>query len=169
MTRKPKAVGIYNNEIFIANFSYDGNINKGFNVLRPVTKEMLEELRDVDSYKPYCKDLWIEAVRHNNYEGSLEEYAQELIDEADVDNDEEAFPNKDESGLEYLTDNERRDADNFLDTHCGIKVGTWECCGWYEPDIERYHEDGWYSDFKKFDYVFDVQLAAQYYKSLKKK
>ena len=168
MTREPKAVGIYDREIFIANFNEDGTI-KGFDVLRPVTKDMLEELRDVDSYKPYCKDLWIEAVRHGNYEGSLEEYAQECIDEADVDNDGESFPGKDESGLEYLTENERKQADDFLLDTEDIEVGTWESSGWYAPTHDTYHEDGWYSDFKKFDYVFDLQLATQYYKSLKKK
>ena len=168
MTKRPKAVGIYNQEIFIANFNEDGSI-MGFDVLRPVTKDMLEELRYVDSYKPYCEDLWIEAVRNGNYEGSLEEYAQELIDEADVDNDEESFPGKDESGLEYLTLNERNDADEFLLDEYDIEVGTWESSGWYDPTHKVYHEDGWYSDFKKFDLVFDLQLATQYYKSLKKK
>lgn len=167
MAKQPKAVGIYNKEIFIANFNEDGTI-KAFYVLRPVTKEMLEELRDVDSYKPYCKDLWIMAVRSGNYEGSLEEYAQERIDEADVDNDEESFPDKDESGLEYLTFNERNDADEFLLNEYDIEVGTWESSGLYSPTHEVYHEDGWYSDFKKFDLVFDLQLAMQYYKSLKK-
>ena len=168
MKLKPKAVGIYDKEIFIANFNEDGSI-RGFDVLRPVTASMLEELRDVDSYKAYCKDLWVEAVRAGHYEGSLEEYAQELIDEADVDNDEESFPCKDESGLEYLTENERKDADEFLLNEYDIEVGTWECSGWYEPTMEKYHDGEWYSDFKKFDYVFDLQLATQYYKSLKKK
>ena len=168
MVRQPKAVGIYNKEIFIAKFNEDGTI-MGFDVLRHVTKDMLEELRDVDSYKPYCKDLWIEAVRSGNYEGSLEEYAQELIDESDADNDEESFPGKDESGLEYLTLNERNDADEFLLNEYNIEVGTWESSGWYDPTHEVYHKDGWYSDFKKFDLVFDLQLATQYYKSLKKK
>lgn len=162
-----KAVGIYNKEIFIASIE-DGKI-VGFDVLRPVTQEMLDDLRDAGTYKDYCKDLWICAVQQGTTELGLEDFAQELIDEADVDNDEESFPCKDESGLEYLTVNERNDADEFLLDEYDIEVGTWECSGWFPPNQDVYHEDGWYSDFKKFDYVFDLQLATQYYKSLKKK
>lgn len=123
---KPKAVGIYNKEIFIANFNEDGKII-GFDVLRPVTQEMLDDLRNAGTY--------------------------------------EAFPCEDESGLEYLTENEIKQADNFLLDTEDIEVGTWECSGWYAP-TDTYHEDG--CDFKKFDYVFDLKLAKQYYKSLKK-
>ena len=168
MPRQPKAVGIYNKEIFIANFEEDGSI-RGFDVLRPVTKEMLDDLRDAGTYKDYCKDLWKCAVQQDTTELGLEDFAQELIDEADVDNDEESFPCKDESGLEYLTENERKQADKFLLDEYDIEVGTWECSGSFPPTHDVYHEDGWYSDFKKFDYVFDLQLATQYYKSLKKK
>lgn len=160
MERKPKAVGIYNKEIFIANFDKDGNIIN-FYVLCHVDAEELADLRDPDSYKEYCRDMWVEAVRAGQTERSLLEFAQELIDEADVDNDEEAFPLKDESGLGYLTQEEREVADNFLLAEYGIEVGTWECTGMYEPgsfDNEN---------FKKFDLVYDFELAEQYYKTLK--
>ena len=60
-------------------------------------------------------------------------------------------------------------ADAFLLETEDIEVGTWEASGSYSPTIEVHHNDGWYSDFKKFDLVFDLQLATQYYKSLKKK
>ena len=161
MKKAPKAVGIYDKEIFIAKFDENGIIYN-FDVLRPVTAEMLEELRDASTYKNYCDDLWRCAVRAGNTELGLEDFAQELIDEADVDNDPEAFPCKDESGLEYLTENERKDADDFLLESEDMEVGTWECSGLYPPTHSN-------SDFKKFDYVFDLKLATQYYKSLKKK
>lgn len=167
MKKAPTAVGIYDKEIFIAKFNEDGTI-MGFDVLRHVTADKLEDLRDAGTYKEYCVDLWRCAVAAGSTELGLEDYAQELIDEADVDNDPEAFPCKDESGLEYLSIEEREAADKFLLERYAIEVGTWESSGWYPPTMERYHEDGWYSDFKKFDYVFDKALAKQYCDSLKK-
>ena len=172
MERKPKAVGIYNKEIFIANFDENNNITN-FDVLRHVDAEELADLRDPDSYKEYCRDLWVEAVRAGQTESSLLEFAQELIDEADVDNDEEAFPLKDESSLEYLTQEERQVADNFLEEEYGIEVGTWESSGSFPPTIETVigtDTNGnyiWGTKFKKFDLVFDFELAEQYYKTLK--
>lgn len=167
MAKQPKAVGIYNNEIFIANFNEDGTI-MGFDVLRPVSTSQLEYFRDESEIKERVRDLWIEAVRTGRYEDSLDDYAQGVIDETDMD-DEENYPFKDESGLEYLTEDEREKADAFLLETEDIEVGTWEASGSYSPTIEVHHNDGWYSDFKKFDLVFDLQLATQYYKSLKKK
>jgi len=160
-----KTVGIYDREIFIAELDKEGNFIRFCDVLRPVSAEMLEELRDASSYKEYCRDLWQCAVQAGTTELGLEDFAQELIDEADCDNDEEAFPYKDESGLEYLTEEERKTADKFLLEHDNIEVGTWECGGIYNPD--SFERNG--KKFRKFDYVFDRKLARQYYKSLKKK
>lgn len=172
MSKKPKAVGIYDKEIFIANFNDDGTI-KYFYVLRPVSAELLSDLRDPDTYKSYCEDLWRCAVQAGNTESGLLEFAQELIDEADCDNDDEAFPLKDDSGLEYLTQEEREAADNFLQEEYGIEVGTWECSGSFPPTIEdcvgwdEKNEPIWVTNFKKFDLVFDFELAEQYYNTLK--
>ena len=91
---RPKAVGIYNNEIFIANFNEDGSIY-GFDVLRPITTSQLKCFRDESEIKEYVRDLWAEAVRSGHYEGSLDDYTQETIDNTDFD-DEENFPFKDE-------------------------------------------------------------------------
>ena len=172
MTKRPKAVGIYDKEIFIANFDENGNIAH-FDVLRPVEASMLSDLRDADTYKEYCRELWEQAVLAGNTEESLLDFAQELIDEADVDDDEEAFPLKDESGLEYLTQEEREVADNFLEAEYGIEVGTWEASGCFPPTMETVigtDENGdniWGTKFKKFDLVYDFELAEQYYKTLK--
>lgn len=165
MKRRPKAVGIYNDEIFIANFDEEGNIN-GFDVLRSVTKNMLEELRDADSYEDYCEDLWKCAVQAGSTKLGLHEFAQELIDEADVDNDEEAFPLKDDSGIEYLTEEERELADKFLLEHSNIEVGTWEASGSYPPTYDQLINGQWVTTFKKFDYVFDEELAKKCYVTL---
>lgn len=171
MSKKPKAVGIYDEEIFIANFNDDGTI-RNFEVLRPVSAEMLSDLRDADTYKDYCEDLWRCAVQAGNTESGLLEFAQELIDVADCDNDDEAFPLKDDSGLEYLTPEEREAADNFLQEEYGIEVGTWESSGSFPPTMEvcigRNEKDEpiWGTNFKKFDFVFDFDIAEQYYKTL---
>lgn len=159
MARKPKAVGIYDKEIFIAKFDENGNI-EGFDVLRHVTATMLADLRDAGTYKDYCEDLWRSAVMARSTELGLEDFAQELIDEADCDGDDEAFPLKDDYGLQYLEDEEREAADEFLLDTYDIEVGTWECSGSYEPC-------GFSDDkFEKFDFVFDKELAEAYYKTL---
>ena len=155
-----KAVGIYSQEIFIAELDKDGNFVRFSDVLRPVSTDKLEELRDADSYKEYCRDLWECAVRAGTTELGLLAFAQELIDEADIDNDDEAFPCKDDSGLEYLTVEEREAADKFMSEHEDTEVGTWECGGAYSPN-------SFSDDFKKFDYVFDKKLAKQYYDKIK--
>ena len=90
----------------------------------------------------------------------LVDFAQECIDEAGVDDDDEAFPCKDDSGLQYLDEEERKLADKFLLEHDSIDVGTWECGGMYAPN-------SFDKEFKKFDFVFDKELAKQFYKTLK--
>ncbi len=156
-----KTVGIYDKEIFIAELDDKGNFVRFIGVLRPVTEKMLDDLRDACTYKEYCRDLWVCAVRAGRTELGLEEYAQELIDEACCEDDEETFPGKDDGYVQYLTEEEREKADKFLLEHEKIEVGTWECGGMYSPD-------SFSEDFKKFDYVFDKKLAKQYYETLKK-
>ncbi len=157
-----KAVGIYEREIFIAEVE-DGKFVRFTDVLRPITASMLEDLRDAETYKDYCEDLWKCAVNNGTTELGLLDFAQECIDDADVDNDDEAFPFKDDSGLQYLDDEERKLADEFLLEHDSIEVGTWECSGMYAPNSFDKDTD----KFKKFDFVFDKELAKQFYKTLK--
>lgn len=157
MKEKGIPVGIYNKEVYIA--LYEDGVFHGFGVIRPVTEEMLSDLRDADTYKNYCEDLWKCAVQAGNTELGLLDFAQELIDEADIDNDDEAFPCKDESDCQYLTGEYREIADAYLKGQ-GINVGTWESAGSYAPN--SFNED-----FKKFDYVLNKTEAQKFYKTLK--
>lgn len=163
MKEKAVPVGIFQKEIFIALYR-DGKLY-GFDVIRPVEANVLEELRDPDSYQEYCEDLWKGAVQAGATRLGLREYAEQCIDEADCLNDDEAFPGKDESGCENLTPELRKEADNYLMDECGVEVGTWECSGSFCPN-------SFYKNFKKFDYVFDNDAARKsakdYYKKIAK-
>lgn len=162
MKEKAIPVGIFQKEIFIAVYR-DGKL-KDFNVIRPVDTETMDALRDPDSYQDYCEDLWKCAVQAGSTKLGLVDFAQELIDEADCDNDDEAFPCKDDSYTEYLTPEMRKEADEFLSWYNHIDVGTWESAGGYAPNSFN-------KDFKKFDYVFNNdesrKAANEYLKSLK--
>ena len=156
--------GIYDKEVFIAAVDEEGKIR--WDVIRPVKAELLAELRDPDTYKEYCRDLWESAVHSGNTELGLQEFAQELIDEADVDNDDEAFPCKDDSDCQYLIDELREEADTYLEENEGIEVGTWESAGCYAPASFNG------GAFKGWDYVFSTpeakKMAKAFVKSMKK-
>ena len=157
-----KAVGIYDKEIFLVKIENGKPVNN-FDVLRLVTKDQLESLRDPDDEdtRYNYKDLWKMAVAAGHYEGSLDDYIEEAFDEYDLDDDKEMWPGKDESGPENLTAEEREAADKFIEERYGIEVGTWECSGSYAPTHETYHNGEWYSDFRGFDFVFDGKLAKK--------
>lgn len=120
-------IGIYNQEIFIEQGS-------GYGVLRVVPKDVLEDLRSVECLINYGEDdLWRQAVAAGQTELGLREWLEEAIDELEDDED---FFCKDDSYLEYLSEEQREAADKYmLDTY-GIEVGTWECSGWYMPEGE---------------------------------
>ena len=162
MKEKIVPVGIFNGEIYILH--EDGNFNN-FDVIRHVNTETLDALRDPDSYQDYCEDLWKCAVQAGSTKLGLADFAQELIDEADCDNDDEAFPGKDDSYTEYLTPEMRKEADEFLSLYNRIDVGTWEASGNYAPNAFD-------KNFKKFDYVFNNdesrKAAEDYYKKIAK-
>lgn len=168
-------VGIYDKEIFIAKVE-DGEFAKDYSgnphfegVLRPVTSDMLDRLRDMDERRDEYKDLWKQSVAANATEESLDEWLEGLWDEEMDEDDPESFPGKDDSDCQYLTEELRREADEFLLKEMGIEVGTWECAGSYSPHSTSYLST---SDFKDFDYVFDnptaKALAKQYLDSLRK-
>lgn len=173
-------VGIYNNEVFIAKvedgkFAKDYFGNPHFNgVIRPVSSDMLETLRNPDERRDEYKDFWKQAVQAGATEESFDEWLEEVWDEEMDEDDPESFPGKDESDCEYLTEDFRKEADDFLLENEGFEVGTWESAGSYSPNHERYNSETgeWSSDFKKFDYVFNnplsKALAKEYIASLKK-
>jgi len=158
-------VGIYDGEIFIARIE-DGKI-AGFDVLRPVTTEQLESMRDKWERADEYKDFWKDAVAHDMTEDSFEDWFDSVWDEEFDENDEEDFPGKDDSYLDYLDEEQREAADSYMEEN-GTEVGTWETSGWYEPK-NTHSEKG--KNFKKFDFVFpdeDAQKwAKKYVKSLK--
>ena len=173
-------VGIYEKEIFIAKVR-DGKMAMNYcgsryfcDVLRPVSTDMLETLRDPDSRRDEYKDLWKEAVYAGTTEDGLDDWLEEVWEEEMDEDDPESYPCKDDSGCEYLTEDFRKEADDFLLKHEDIEVGTWECSGSYNPTSAGYdHETGeWRSKFKKFDYVFNNPLskaiAKEYVDSLNK-
>lgn len=173
-------VGIYENEVFIAKVK-DGKMARAYNgdlyfcdVLRPVSTDMLETLRDPDSRRDEYKDLWKEAVHAGTTEAGLDDWLEEVWEEEMDEGDPESYPGKDDSGCKYLTEDFRKEADDFLLKHEDIEVGTWESSGSYNPTFARYdHETGeLVSKFKKFDYVFknplSKALAKEYVDSLKK-
>jgi hypothetical protein len=173
-------VGIYKNEIFIAEVK-DGKFTKNYygdprfsGVLRPVSSDMLETLRNPDERRGEYKDLWKQAVQAGSTEDSFEDWLEEVWSEEMDEDDPESFPGKDDSDCEYLTEDFRKEADDFLLEHENIEVGTWESAGSYSPDTKRYDSETgrWASNFKKFDYVFSnplsKALAKEYVASLKK-
>lgn len=147
-------VGIYNQEIFIARVQENGQAF--WDVLRPVSAERLERLRDESEIKEYCRDLWKQAVIADATEDSLDEYVQEIIDECGMDDDEEMYPGKDESDCQYLTEELRKEADDYLAEHEDFEVGTWESSGSYAPNCKWHNGD---KKFTGFDYVFSTSEA----------
>lgn len=156
-------VGIYKQEIFIAVVE-DGEI-KRWDVLRPISADRLESLRDETEIKEYCRDLWIEAVRAGATEQGLDEYIENIIAECEMDSNEEMYPCKDESGCEYLLPELRKEADAYMLEEEGEEIGTWESSGCYAPSWNG-------KNFEKWDYVFNnaeaQKFAKMYVESLKK-
>lgn len=110
----------------------DGNYPDGdprYNIIRPVTKDLLEELQDVDYWIENYREDWVEAVRAERTDDSLEDWMGQLL--AEYSSSDEDFPLKDSSFCEPLMENfELRDAvDTYFQNKFDITVGTWECSG----------------------------------------
>ena len=146
-------VGIYKKEIFIASVT-DGKPYRGFDnrmcfdVIRPVSVVDLEHMRDPDYRMDDYEDLWRDAVRAGNTILGLEDWFNEIWDEEFDETDPEDFLGKDDSDTQYLGEEDRLAADNFLANQYDLNVGTWESSGCYAPD-------------GKFDFVFDNPLAKE--------
>ena len=155
-------VGIYKNEIFIASIE-DGVFNGSFDVLRPVSTEQLVYLRDKYEREDEYKDLWKEAVRAGNTELGLDDWIDDVWEEEYDEDDEEDFPGKDSSFLDYLSEEDRKAADEYLET-LGIEVGTWEASGCYSPVSFSKSKlfNGW-------DFVFDSDEARKWAKRYEEK
>ncbi len=148
-------VGIYNNEIFIARIE-DGVMASSFDVIRPVSVESLEYLRDRYKREDEYKDFWKQAVAADRTEESFSDWFDSVWDEEYDESDEEDFPGKDNSDVDLISEEERAEADNFLKTK-GIEVGTWESSGWYSPG--NFHTG---NEFHGWEYVFDNPEARKW-------
>ena len=160
MSNKAKAVGIFGGELYI---SSNGERVDTFDVIRPVSVEMLEQLHDIEYWKENERDLWIEAERSGRTDESLKEYFNRLME--DEDNGDEEFVGQDDSFcdiFDYDNGELRKKCDAFIKEHEGYEVGTWEASGFFSPDSFN-------KDFKKFDLVLDKNLAKKYYDYLKQK
>lgn len=151
-------LGIYNNEIFIARIE-DG-VLANFDVLRPVSTEQLDYLRDKYERTDEYKYLWKEAVRCDRTELGLEEWLDSIWEDEYDEDDDEDFPGKDSSFLDYLSEEDREAADKFLETQ-GTEVGTWEASGCYAP-VNSFREDN--NVFTGWQLVFDNDEARKWAK-----
>ena len=172
MKEKHIPVGIYDREIYFVRLEEDGKLYCGidgepvFDVIRPVTENDLELLRDTDERRDEYKDFWKQAVAADATEESFDDWLDRVWEEDFDENDPEDFPGKDSSDCQYLTEDFRLAADAVLQGKYGITVGTWESAGGYPPTRSGRN------NFKKWDYVFDAPLSRKYAKdyedSLKK-
>lgn len=164
-------VGIYDKEIFIARLidgvPYRGYDNRlVFDVIRPVEDSSLDYLRSQDERVDEYRDFWKEAVAADATEKGFQDWYDSLWDEEFDEDDPEDFPGKDSSDCQYLDEEKRLAADNFLYNEYGMRVGTWESSGGYAPEsFGGGTFDGW-------DYVFNdplsEKLAKEYEDSFKK-
>lgn len=153
MSKTNNVVGISNKEIFIKS-------KYGFHVLRPVEKDVLEELRTVEGQINYgADDLWREAVQAGITTDGLDDWMETYMSESFDETDEEDFPCKDNSSCDELSEEDRELADKYLLEEYNLEVGTWECSGSFSPNSFN-------KNFKKFDLVLNPKLAKEYYKTL---
>jgi hypothetical protein len=149
-------VGIYNNEIFIACIE-DGVLN-GFDVIRLVSTAQLDDLRDRYEREDEYKDLWKEMVKNDKTELGFSDWLDDVWYEEFDEDDEEDFPGKDSSFLDYLSEEDREAADKFLETQ-DIEVGTWEASGCYAP-VNNFRKEN--NVFTGWQFVFDNDEARKW-------
>jgi hypothetical protein len=81
-------VGIKDGEIYFLNYTFhhsDGCKGATGFSLRPITKDEVDERNEYKNVKEYVRELWQIAVNDGNYEGSLEDYADDYIYDIDID------------------------------------------------------------------------------------
>jgi hypothetical protein len=155
-------VGIYNKEIFIVRL-VDGKLYRGidnkpvFDVIRPVEDSTLDYLRNQSEREDEYKDFWKQAVAADATEESFQDWYDSLWEEEFDEDDPEDFHGKDDSDCQYLDEEKRLAADNFLYSEYGMRVGTWESSGGYPPAFRNEPFEGW-------DYVFNDPLSEKFAK-----
>jgi hypothetical protein len=158
---KQTPVGIYNKEVFIAH-EFDGKITH-FDVIRLVDEDSLEDYRNPDYRREEYKDMWKQAVAADATEQSFDDWFDDAWNESYDEDDPEDFPCKDDSDVCVLTEEEREEADRFIEENYGIIVGTWEASGCYDPEFRDGKFAGW-------DYIFErgCKIAEDYVKKHRK-
>ena len=160
-------VGIYNNEIFIAEIT-DGKMNSSFHVLRPVTKNQLDTLRDKYDREDEYLENWKQAVAADLTTQGFNEWFEDVWDEEFDEDDEEDFPGKDSGCLDYLGETDRQAADDYMNAELedeGEEIGTWEDSGWYAP-VNSFRNDS--APWHGWDFVFDNKEAKHWAKVYEK-
>ena len=153
-------VGIYDKEIFIMRLE-DGKPHCGvdnkpcFGVIRPVEDSNLDYLRNQCEREDEYKNFWKEAVAADATEESFQDWYDSVWEEEFDEDDPEDFPGKDSSDCQYLDEEKRLAADNFLYNEYGMRVGTWESAGSYSPSGFRKEP------FTGWDYVFNDPLSEK--------
>ena len=155
-------VGIYGNEVFIAEIEPSGEVHRGINgkplfeVIRPVTLESLEEHRGMDSMRDVMRHAWKEVVDSDNTELGFDDWLKNVWSEMYDEDDEEDYPFKDDSYTEYLTGQDRLTAESFIESNGYPQIGTWECSGLYQLSDD-------------FDYVFMSPEAEKIAREIEKR
>lgn len=105
-------------------------------VLEPVAEWELEKFRSEVREFDWCEEWWEGEVERGIFEGTLEEYVENMRDMIDKDRNPEAYigKNDDFSYIFAYYPDLRGIIDGYLDKHKIMKVGTWSCEGNYRPD-----------------------------------
>lgn len=143
-----KAVGIKDGEVYIAEYFFDYGENfKGVTgwVMRPLTEAEIEAGNEPENYIEYYREIWKEAVRADQTEDGLEDFAEEAArwDEGLYPGDDPSFRDETEDIVNALCEVDRDEISNY----CG-DYQTWQYSGCgrvFSRDME-------------FDYVFDIDL-----------
>lgn len=143
-----KAVGIKNGEIYFIEYFFNHGENfkgaTGYS-MRPLTEGEIDAGNMEENYIEYYREIWKEAVRADQTEDGLEDFAENAAhwDEGLYPGDDPSFRDEAEGIIAALPEVDRDEIRNY----CG-DYQTWQCssCGRiFSKDLD-------------FDYVFDVEL-----------
>lgn len=81
-----KPVGIIDGTLYLVNYTFEdalhGNPFKGVtgSILEPITQGQIDEYNAPENAKDWCHDLWKESVNAGRYEGSLDDFVDEMLE-----------------------------------------------------------------------------------------
>ena len=135
-----KIVGIKDGEVYVLEDVFKGGAT-GY-TMRPLTKDYVEEMKDPE----YIRDLWKQAVQAGQTDLGLEEWADEVNEEAEMEGrlfatDDDSYRDEFEDLVEELPQEQKEKVQKLTDL-------TWEASGCgrcFKKDM-------------KFDVVFNKEL-----------